>query len=415
MPKLNKRLVDSLRPDSDGERFIWDDELRGFGLRLKRTGVKTYFVQYRNAEGLTRRLVIGKHGVLAPEQARKIAIQKLAAVSAGADPSAERHAVRAAITVGEACDWYLDEAGAGRLLGRSRRPIKPSSLKSDRGRIEHHIKPLLGSRAVRSLTLADIERMQSQIAAGKTAKTRSGRRGGCLKGGEGAAARTVATLRAVFGHARRLRMIDENPAIGVRQLASQKRTRRLSEEEIVALGEGLRVCARAGESPVALAALELMLLTGFRRMEVLGLKAQWVGKSAINFPDTKSGPQTRGIGKEAVLLIKAQFACPDQIWVFPSDRCEGHLVCVEKTLRRACSVARLEGVTPHTLRHTFASIAGDLGYSELTIAGLLGHAAMGVTQRYIHLDKALVVAADETSERMVGLLRGSRRQRKLAA
>jgi len=49
------------------------------------------------------------------------------------------------------------------------------------------------------------------------------------------------------------------------------------------------------------------------------------------------------------------------------------------------------------LRHTFASVAGDLGFSELTIAGLLGHSAHGVTQRYVHLDTALVVAADRVS------------------
>ena len=65
-------------------------------------------------------------------------------------------------------------------------------------------------------------------------------------------------------------------------------------------------------------------------------------------------------------------------------------------MRRRATVA---DITPHTLRHTFASVAGDLGFSELTIAALLGHAARGVTQRYVHIDEALRVAAEKFQTR----------------
>ena len=67
-------------------------------------------------------------------------------------------------------------------------------------------------------------------------------------------------------------------------------------------------------------------------------------------------------------------------------------------LQRLCLVAKLKGVTPHVLRHTFASVAGGLGFSELTIAGLPEHTGRGVTQRYVHLDKALLLAADKVAE-----------------
>jgi integrase len=62
---------------------------------------------------------------------------------------------------------------------------------------------------------------------------------------------------------------------------------------------------------------------------------------------------------------------------------------------------------PARLRHTFASVAGDLGFSELTIAGLLGHAARGVTQGYVHMDAALVVAADRVSAEIAQMLGGA--------
>jgi integrase len=62
------------------------------------------------------------------------------------------------------------------------------------------------------------------------------------------------------------------------------------------------------------------------------------------------------------------------------------------------------GITPHALRHTFASVAGDPGFSELTIAGLLGHTGRGVTQRYVHLDKALLTVADNVAEEIAQAL-----------
>ena len=77
-----------------------------------------------------------------------------------------------------------------------------------------------------------------------------------------------------------------------------------------------------------------------------------------------------------------------------------------QVLERVCVKSGLKGVTPHVLQHTFASVAGDLGFSELTIAGLLGHSARGVTQGYLHLDAALGVAADRVSAEIEKMLDG---------
>lgn len=407
MAKLTKRLIDAIEPDEARDVFAWDGELRGFGLRVKPSGTRTYFVQYRNTEGRTRRLVIGQHGVLAPHEARNIARQKLAAVARGEDPSAERHAARAGMTVGEICDWYLDHARAGKILGRKRRPIRASTLDLDASRIATHIKPLIGSRSVRSLTLADIEEMQADIAGGKTARKKNKEgRGGRVTGGIGVAARTISTLRALLGHAARWKLIPANPALGVRQIAGKRQERRLSDDEIRALGETLRVCSAEGEHPIGLAAIRLMLLTGFHRLEVLSL--QWAyfkgNERCIRFPDTKSGPQVRVIGNAAVELINRQPVRDDSPYVFPADWGAGHFIGVVRVLSRVCAQAKLSGVTPHVLRHTFASIAAELGFSELTIAGLLGHASRGITQRYVHLDAALVLAADQVSRHVAQLL-----------
>ncbi|MBB2202270.1 tyrosine-type recombinase/integrase [Gluconacetobacter tumulisoli] len=409
MAKLTKRSVDALKSNAKSEAFIWDGELRGFGVRVKPSGSKAFLIQYRNAENRTRRLVLGPYGVLTVEIARDMARQRLTEVAQGKDPSAERQAVRAGMTVSEICDWYLEAAEAGTILGRNRRPIKASSLQMDRSRIATHIKPLIGSRLISGLTLGDIEAMQADIAKGKSVKAAKKKgRGGRSKGGAGVASRTISTFRALLGHAARHNIIETNPATGVRQLAVAKRKRRLGAAEIGRLGATMREAMENGEHPTALAAIRLMLLTGFRRMEVLGLQAQWVSRAdhCVYFPDTKSGEQVRVVGEAAIECVEAQTNGSPSRFVFPADIGTGHFIGVVRVLSRVCAQAKLEGITPHVLRHTFASIAGDLGFSELTIAGLLGHAARGVTQNYIHLDAALVVAAERVSREIATILDG---------
>ena len=408
MAKITKRAVDALQPDKRRDVFTWDSELRGFGVRVKPSGVKSFLIQYRNVEGRTRRLVLGQYGALTSENARVLAREKLAGVARGEDPSAERHAVRAGMSVSEVCNWYLEEAAADRILGRNRRPIKTSTLQMDRSRIETHIKPLLGARHVSGLNLRDIEGMQADIAAGKSARGRKVGRGGNSTGGPGVASRTVGTLRGLLGHAARLNIIDKNPAVGVRQLAVERRHRRLSDDELQHLGQVMRSLATEGEHPIGLAAIRMMLLSGFRRMEVLGLERSWVSRrdNCVRFPDTKSGAQIRALGGAAISCVEAAPGRKDSRFAFPADWGDGHFVGVVRVLERVCIKSGLKGVTPHVLRHTFASVAGDLGFSELTIAGLLGHSARGVTQGYVHLDAALGVAADRVSAEIEKMLDG---------
>ena len=102
MPKITKRTVDAMRPETGRDVFTWDTELRGFGVRMKPSGAAAFLIQYRTLQGRTRRHVIGRVGTLTPDQARTEAKARLAEVATkGADPSAERKATREAMTVAD--------------------------------------------------------------------------------------------------------------------------------------------------------------------------------------------------------------------------------------------------------------------------------------------------------------------------
>lgn len=404
--RLTKKAVDAFAAPAETQIVYWDSEIRGFGVRILKSGLKTFILQYRNSEGIKRRINLGRFGVMTVEQARDLAKIKLGKVAAGEDPADEVRQARKGMTVAEMCDWYLAEARAGNILGRKNRPIKASSLDMDESRIRTHIKPLLGKRVVRHLTIADVEQMQADVKNGKTAKPRTGGRGGKAAGGAGVAGRCVGTLQAVIGHAKHKGLLAEHPTKGAKKLTSKKKDRRLSDVEIVSLGKAIAHAERSGENPTALGVVRLLMLTGFRREEAQAMHRTWVRPEGgyVAFPDTKGDAQLRAIGPAAIRVIEAQPITIGNPHVFPSATADGPFTAVRSCLDRVCKLAGISGVTPHTLRHTFGSVAGDLGFSELTIRAMLGHASQNVTQDYVHIDEALKLAVRMTSDEIEKLL-----------
>ncbi len=121
MGKITESVAERATKADRGDKFIWDSELRGFGLRVFPSGLKAFLIQYRNDEGRTRRFTLGQHPAISAYQARDLAKIKLGEVAMGRDPAQEKSDSRGAITVAEVCDWYLEEARSGRLLGRKNR------------------------------------------------------------------------------------------------------------------------------------------------------------------------------------------------------------------------------------------------------------------------------------------------------
>jgi integrase len=415
MPRLTKRRIDATVPDPEREIRLWDDDPRGFGLRIKSSGVRTFFVQYRSPITHGRvRYTIGQYSRLTVDQARAEARKVLGGVARGDDPARERRMARqkarsTARTIAELCDEYMRDARAGLVTYRGR-PKKDSTLAIDEGRIRRHIKPLLGARLVSDVTGEDVETFMHAVRMGRTAAdVRTGPRGRArVTGGTTTASRTVDLLGSIFSYAVKQRIRPGNPVAGVERPPPRKRDRALSPDEYWRLGEALDALSNEGSNPVTVAAVRALALSGCRRNEIFGLRRDAVDthQSALRFDDTKTGQQVRPIGVAALSVLcgaPSKDGCP---FVFPAARGNGHIVDV-KVFREAVRRAGLEGITPHSLRHGFASVALELGYSELTIAGLLGHRVGTVTARYTHhVDRALVTVANRVSATIAARMAG---------
>jgi integrase len=408
---------------------VWDggtEGVAGFGARRQRSEAIAYVVMYRTAEGRFRRYTIGRHGApWNPESARKEAKLILGTVAKGGDPAAEKREKRQAATVAELCDLYVADAEAGRLLTRRGVAKKASTLTTDKSRIERHIKPLLGTMKVPTVTRADVERFMHDVAEGETAqrvKLAKKRALSNVRGGKGAASRTLGLLGAIFTYAERKRMVAENPVRGVIRYADGKRERRLSDAEYAALGKGLAKVAepppqrkdgkpsKATMWPAAIAAARFLALTGWRSGEALALRWGMVdlARRTARLSDTKTGESLRPLSAAACDVLRAQGAGAADALVFPPSRGEGTMTGFPSLFARTAKAGGLPAdVTPHVLRHSFASLANDLGYSEATIGMLIGHKGTGSTTRgYIHLGDALTAAADRIAATVLRKLAG---------
>lgn len=406
--RIGLKDVRALKP---GE-IIWDATVGGFHARRQKSATVSYIVVYRNSEGRQRWQTIGRHGSpWTPDTAREAATRILGHVVAGVDPAAERKAKRKAASVAALCDLYIADAEAGRLLTRSKAAKKASTIATDKGRIERHIKPLLGTMKVAAVTREDVDGFMHAIAEGRTAaRTKTGKKRGLanVRGGKGTASRTVGLLGAIFSYAVRHRMRPDNPVRGVTRFADGSRRRRLSDTEYKMLGTALEKAIGEQIWPPAIAAAQFLALSGWRSGEALGLRWNEVDleRRTAMLGDTKTGRSMRPLSQVACKVLAE--ITPTGEFVFPASRGEGRMGGFPKMWAKIAKLGALPAsVTPHTLRHSFASLAGDLGYSETTIAVLLGHKGRSITSRYVHAaDAVLLAAADAVADRTAVLMDG---------
>jgi integrase len=368
MTTITKRIVDALAPGA----VVWE---RGFGVKANADGTKSYVLDYRTGRR-KRRYTIGTHG--APwtlAAARKRARELLVDVTNGIDPLERRSAGRTAPTVREVAERFLDEHVQAKR--------KVATYIEYKRLVESHILPALGPRAIAEVTRADVAKLHHR-----------------LKGTPMQANRVLAVVSKLSNWAeqRGLRREGSNPARLLERYKERRRERYLSGDELRRLGAALTAAETGalivdGEpeparlSLFAVAAIRLLLFTGARRNEILGLR--WsevdVEHACLRLRESKTGQKTVQLNRAALAVLESLPRIGDNPHVIVGQRAGAHLVNLTDSWHVIRQAAGLKDVRLHDLRHAFASVAASEGIGLHTIGGLLGHTQPTTTQRYAHL------------------------------
>ncbi len=388
MPRLTKRAIDALRP-STKDQMVWDDEVRGFGVRVKATGVKSYLIQYRNTYGRSRRFTLGKHGVLTVDEARRKAKKHLAAVQDGFDPADQRQSDRNSISMAELCDRYVTE--------HAEVYNKPRTASEVRRMVGVTIKPPLGHLAAISVTVQDVMKLhRSMVQTPRMAN------------------HAIAVLSKIFNLAEDwgVRPKGSNPCPSVKRYPEVSRERFLSETELARLGSVLANAEKEQtELHDAVNAIRLLALTGCRLNEVLSLKWQDVDfeVGALWLEDAKTGSRAHAIGAPAMALLGRIQRVEGSPWVFRRRNSMEPLpdYTLKNMWRRIRKTAELNDVRLHDLRHTVGTYAGQTGANAFLVRDKLGHKTIAMAGRYVNRDASpLRQLSDQVESRIEAAMLG---------
>jgi integrase len=412
MPKLTKRFVESVKP-TPKDQVIFDDEIAGFGLRVVPSGVRSYLVQYRNAQGRSRRLTIGKHGKVTAEAARKDALRIFDAVRSGKDPVAERRAYIDAPIVNDLLDRYIAEHVERRNRPRTRDEVKRL--------VERYIRPRIGQHKVAALTRQDMAKLHRELV--ETPRQANFVLAVCSK------AFSLAELWA-------MRPEGTNPCTKIERNPENTRERFLSIDELGRLGTTLRRAESEGlpwnvdtDKPeskhlpkpenrrtvfarVTTAAIELLLYTGCRLSEVLNLRWEQVNfdDGTITIAETKAGrPQLVTLNAPARRVLTDLHMAKKSQWVLPSSDARWPLskTAIENAWQKIKAVANIEDARLHDLRHTVGTYAGQSGANAFLVRDLLRHKSLSMTSRYVNrADDPVRTLSDHVGERIAAGLAG---------
>ncbi len=404
MPKLSKRLIDVTRTQVFETRTVlWDTDVKGFGFLCLPSGAASYIFDYRNANGQKRRATIGKLGALTPDQARAIAEGWSALVRAGGDPLAVKQGAREAFTLNDLFDRYLASARFA-AKADSARPL-------DIGRIDHHLRPLVGSVFAEALTLEQIRKAFAAIRDGQSQKhQKSDKPRGFIRarGGATAARDCIIVLRTCLNWAVSEGLLKEHPANGFKLPPQAHREAFLDDPAhyvrlfaaLAQLEEERRI------RPAVADAFRMMALTGARPAEIT--RCQWkhidLRASAIVLPPDKhkAGKATGRnriipLTEDGLAIVTRQPPGTPDDYVFRPSKGDGPLSYATIWREKVRPAADFpEGIVPYSLRHSVASWMALDGAQAAQLMAALGHSQMSTTQKYIHFAGA---ARAELAER----------------
>lgn len=375
---ITKRAVDAAQP-ADRDGFLWDRELKGFGLKVTPAGAKIYLVQYRTGGrgAPTRRVTIGRHGApWTPDLARREAKRILGQVAGGVDPGAVRQEDKASLTMAALVKAFMTQHVEAKR--------KPRSAAEYHRLFDNLILPELGGKRVKEITRSDVSRLHH-----------------ALRSTPYQANRVLAVLSKLFNWAEQHdhRPDASNPCRHVEKYREEPRERFLSPAELGRLGRALTKSEREGLiTPWMAGAIRLLVFTGARLSEILTARWDWVDLPAgtLTLPDSKTGRKTIHLNPPALEVMNSLPRVAGNSYLIAGRKQGAHLVNLQKPWRLVRAHAGLDDVRVHDLRHSFASVAAAGGFSLPLIGAMLGHSQPATTARYAHLAADPVKAASAT-------------------
>ena len=408
--KLTKRIIDQASGDR-GRHYLWDCELRGFGVQVETSGTKTYFVRYRpkglGRSGPRRFFKLGRHGDLTPDEAREQAKAVLGKVALGQDPAAELAIARKVAGSPSSGISFIDLAALF-LRDHVTTKRKANTAATYEILLRTNAYPKIDPKPAKEVTFGDLSDLHNAMVS-KPASAK----------------RTLTVISSMYSFAAKCGLVPEgfNPVKGIEKYREEGRARYLTGDELQRLGGTLVDAETVGIpwvidetnpkskhppkawkgqrdllDPFAVAAIRLLLFTGARLREVLHLKWEHIDleRGLLFLPDSKTGKKTIVLNGPSIAIIEALAERtraergnrpPDRasyvIRGLKDDRPRADLKKPWDAIRRH---AKLDGVRLHDLRHTFASIGAGASLGLPVVGRLLGHSQPQTTARYAHLD-----------------------------
>lgn len=407
---MRTHITDELARRIKENEVFWDDLDTGFGVRRQRHSA-VFVVRYRQNR-VRRCVTIGRHEEMSAEIARHKAQAILRAVRKRAivpAPWSIKRSKNGTLYFGELAERYLNEFAKPRK--------KPKSLQADRRNLELHILPRIGHLRLSQINRPLLIRLHSAQHETPVAANR------CL-----------ALISHIFSIAEKwgLASAGSNPCARIDRFPETSRERYLNEEEMIRLGEALKIAIsgyrnidwhfyqrediitrQSPEDWRAIAAVRLLLLTGARTSEILTLQWSWIDwrLEIARLPDSKTGPKTLFLPEPALKLLEelkdaVQRDYPRSPFVLPGDRVATNFQGLFSAWKRIRTVARLKDLRLHDLRHVYASTAVANGDSLYIVGRILGHRRSETTQRYAHLAiEPVRQVANRTAVKLTNLLK----------
>ena len=362
--KLTKSVIDSLpyAEDANKPANYWDTELRGFGLRVGKT-TKAFFVQ-RDIMGRARTGKIGPYGIFTPDEARKIARNKLNLMAQGINPDElERQEAVKSMTLKEVLEDYL----------KTNKKIKESTRKAYRGYLQTHVADWL-DKPVTQITEKKVLERYAKIGEKHPPVAN------CVK-------RTLGTVlnHAIAAH----KLFATNPVLIIKQTKAAYRDNHrdghLKPHQLKAWYQAVNLLPNRTYRDFLL----LVIFTGMRRNEALSLKWENVDFTDKSFKvvETKNGdPLTLPMSDFIYdLLSQRQKLAGGSPYVFPSRSKKGYLTEPKKGVEAVCKATGASFMI-HDLRRTFATIAESLSVPTYSLKAMLNHRVTDITGSYVIRD-----------------------------